>query len=360
MHVDPLVPFQQHVIGPGAVPPPSNESMADAEMVVGLAPEIERLDVFVSPSGDLVKTIGDLLTAALDPANTGGERVDIISISYETCEPTIDPSDPDFVHAEALLQQAAEEGVWILKGEGDSGSSGCAPKGDCTKDPHTHFLAVDWPSTSPWVISTGGTMLPENAPVVGTPGVVWGEPAPVCGGTGGGVSILFPRPDWQRDYPGPVVDPTGKRMVPDVASLAGSPGFELYTPGNPPEPEFKWRPIEGDSMTGPLWAGAMAVVKSALVGQGITVPVMLNPELYRLASDPDDVRDRVQRHPERDERPLQPRLLQRRPRIRPDDRTRRGHVQRARRRARVRDAARGPDPHGVTARGTNEADSPTG
>ncbi|MEX1008407.1 MAG: hypothetical protein WD271_11245 [Acidimicrobiia bacterium] len=176
--------------------------------------------------------------------------------------------------------------MWIFKGSGDSGSSGCAPKGQCDVDPDTHFLAVDWPASSPWVTATGGTMVPKNESALTTPGVAWGDPAPGCSGTGGGVSTLYDRPDWQQNIPNGLADPTGNRMVPDVASLAGKPGYELYAPGNPPQPEFSWQPIEGDSMTGPLWAGAMSVVKSALVGRGVMPPVLLNPALYTIASDP--------------------------------------------------------------------------
>jgi len=83
MHTGP-VPFFPHQVAPGALPPPSNESMSDAEMIAGLAPGIERLDEFFSPcpTSQLPEGMATLLQAALDPNNTGGQHADIVSISF--------------------------------------------------------------------------------------------------------------------------------------------------------------------------------------------------------------------------------------------------------------------------------------
>jgi len=67
-----------------------------------------------------------LLQAALIPNNTAGQRADIVSISFNSCE-----SEFGLDETEAVLAQAGASGVWAFTGAGDSGSSACATHGDC-------------------------------------------------------------------------------------------------------------------------------------------------------------------------------------------------------------------------------------
>src|SRR4029077_21285393 len=93
---------------------------------------------------------------------------------------------------ETMLQEAAEAGTWILKGAGDSGSSGCAPHGtepdsdECRAKP-LEPLAVGQPASSPWVIAIGGVEVPDHVDPVApaTDDEVWNEK---CAGGGGGLS----------------------------------------------------------------------------------------------------------------------------------------------------------------------------
>jgi kumamolisin len=272
------VPFHATQVDTGPLPPPSGESMSDAEMIVGLAPGIERLDEFYSSSG--VTPLLTFLQQALDPANTGGRLTDIISISFNTCEKEYVDKYGSTKPTDDLLQWAAEHGVWVVKGAGDSGSSACAAKEDCTNQDTE--LAVDYPASSPWVTSLGGIMVDSStADRVTDLGITWKDQAPRCGGTGGGVSTLFDAPDWQKTVPGNLANP--KRIVPDVASLAGNPGYQLLKPEGGGA-TWVWAPTIGDSMTGPLHAAGFAAVRSALVSQGIAPPAPLNPELYRIAN----------------------------------------------------------------------------
>ncbi len=274
----PRLDFELHVIGTPATPlEPSGESMSDAELVAGIAHGIERLDVFASPHGRVdATTMNPLLEAALDPANTGGELVDIISISYNACESRWGDLDS----TEAILADAAARGVWIIKGAGDSGSSACATKGDCASG--STELAVDYPASSAYVLGTGGVKVPpHDDPITPDGDVVWRTDD--CSGTGGGASERWPIPSWQAAAPGGLSSPT--RMVPDVASLAGDPGYEMLTPASS-GPGWEWRAVDGDSMTGPFHAAGLAIVRGALLDAGVAVPTRLGPELYRLAGDP--------------------------------------------------------------------------
>jgi kumamolisin len=96
---------------------------------------------------------------------------------------------------------------------------------------------------------------------------------------GGGQSIHFSRPPWQK---GNGV-PTGhKRLVPDV-SLTADPdeGAFLIVNGKPfPRPGVG---IGGTSWSAPVWAGFCALINEArLKAQKPALP-FLNPLIYRLA-----------------------------------------------------------------------------
>jgi kumamolisin len=88
------------------------------------------------------------------------------------------------------LQSAAMLGVTVCAASGDDGA------GDQVNDGRAH---VNFPASSPFVLSVGGTMLTGTPPAE----VVWSA-APGDqsqsgdgGSTGGGVSTVFPRPGWQ-------------------------------------------------------------------------------------------------------------------------------------------------------------------
>lgn len=282
------VPFFAHVVpaqDPAPTPPPpGGESMSDAEMIVGLAPGLDRVDEFYSADGTALEPT---LRAALDPANNGGRRPDLVSISFNQCESGFTKDQLEQI--DQLLHEAADAGVWVLKGAGDSGSSACAPHGFnqegtvCAAQP-PQPLAVDFPASSPWVIALGGIKVPTGVDPVAPAGSdeAWTQD---CGGTGGGLSQYFRAPPWQATVP-PDVPGDAMRMVPDIAALAGNPGYWLFVPTGPPDQQtWNWQPVNGDSMTGPFHAAAFAAVRSALLAQHVEPPKFLTPVLYELASD---------------------------------------------------------------------------
>jgi kumamolisin len=277
-------PFHSQVVPaqnpPPPPPAPSNESMGDAEMIVGLAPEIDGLYEFYGNS-----SLPPILAAALDPANYGGRYPDLVSISFNSCEDGF--SEQDRAEMESALATATAHGVWIVKGAADSGSSACAPNGTephsdvcqaASSPPKDLVLAVDYPASSKYVIATGGIMIPTGDNPVTTVGQSWSVQ---CGGTGGGVSANYAAPPWQANALGR--SPNPMRTVPDIASIAGAPGYELFGYSGTPA-TWAWQPIEGDSMTGPLHAAAFAAVRSALLARGITPPN--HSELMRILYDP--------------------------------------------------------------------------
>ena len=124
--------------------------------------------------------------------------------------------------------------------------------------------------------------------------VWWNAPGdrsqPSGGSTGGGVSVKFARPEWQ-DVKVASLNAGGidGRVVPDVAALAGPPGYSLVFDGQPTM-------NGGTSAAAPLWAALIARIGAAPHGQkpGISRPAPVRARQRRACSR----RNRVRRHHE--------------------------------------------------------------
>ncbi len=201
---------------------------------------------------------------------------------------------------EALWQQAAGEGIGTYFSSGDSGD----------EIDNLGYRTTDYPASSAWVTSVGGTSMgvgPTGDYVFETgwgtslsnlSGQAW-DPAPpgsyVYGG-GGGTSRIFGEPWYQVG-----VVPTSLsgywggagRVVPDVAAL-GDPntGFTVGITQTFPDNSVKYAEyrIGGTSLSSPLIAGIMAVAQQK-AGEQLG---FINPTLYSAYwSDPSIVRDIV-------------------------------------------------------------------
>jgi kumamolisin len=168
------------------------------------------------------------------------------------------------------FQQAAQLGMTVCCASGDNGAS---------DEPSTSIDHVDFPSSSPWVLGVGGTRL-EADPAAGSISseVVWNDLADGDGATGGGVSRLFPVPDWQAGADVPSnADGSGKtgRGVPDVASVA-----DPETPFAVLGPAGRLAYVGGTSAAAPLWSALVARLNEA-TGAPLGY---FNPELYSRVS----------------------------------------------------------------------------
>ncbi len=207
----------------------------------------------------------------------------IMSVSYGLCEAYLGASANSFFNS--LWQQAAVEGITVLVSSGDSGAAGCdassASKGNQGR-------AVNGLCSTPYSTCVGGTQFNDAAnpslywsTTTGSNGVsalgyipenAWNESGSQgLWSTGGGVSIVYPKPSWQA---GPGVPPDGKRDVPDVALTAA--GHDSYLVG-------VWGAlygISGTSAASPSFAGIMALVEQKAAARLGNV----NPGLYSLAT----------------------------------------------------------------------------
>jgi kumamolisin len=129
---------------------------------------------------------------------------------------------------------------------------------------------VDFPASSPHVLSCGGTKLTGSGNVIQSE-VVWNELAAQEGATGGGVSTVFALPSWQANAGVPkATTPTGGRGVPDVCGDADPvTGYTVRVDG-------KTMVIGGTSAVAPLWAGLITLANA----QNKTTAGFINPALY--------------------------------------------------------------------------------
>jgi kumamolisin len=201
-------------------------------------------------------------------------KPEVISISYGNPE---DDEGQSAWTAQTIqlvneaFEQAAAQGMTICCASGDSGS------GD---EPGATTEHVDFPASSPWVLGCGGIRLEAEVATSTIQGErVWNDLAGGNGATGGGVSRLFPVPDWQAtaNVP-PNADGSGKtgRGVPDVAGLA-DPETPLWVlmPGGQPGG------IGGTSAAAPLWSALIALLNQ----QSPARLGFFNPQLYEHLKD---------------------------------------------------------------------------
>lgn len=221
------------------------ETMMDVQIIAALCPKAD-IAVYFATWGE-----GGWVNL-LDEVTSGNGPVPVaLSISYGLAEEAADWSNGAMNSINQRLQIAAMQGITVCVSSGDDGS-GCDQSG---KRCH-----VEFPSSSPYVLSVGGTMLTTRADGSVDEVVWWEAPGerPGGGATGGGVSTLNARPAWQT-VKVKSLNPNSidGRVVPDVSALAGPPLYDLLLDGQS-------QPDGGTSAATPLWAALIARIDAAL------------------------------------------------------------------------------------------------
>jgi subtilase family serine protease len=191
---------------------------------------------------------------------------DVISQSFGATEETF-PSNDALLDLRSAYKKAAAHKVTVLAGSGDTGATNYELNG---VDLYPTRV-IGWPASDPLVTAVGGTVLTlDDSGNRLTPDAVWND----FGATGGGVSAVFRRPDFQ-DH---VRDVVGKqRGIPDI-SLNGaclSPVWVYWS--FPPLPPG-YGLICGTSESTPEMAGIVAMADQA-AGRRLG---LLGPRLYEL------------------------------------------------------------------------------
>jgi kumamolisin len=252
------------------------EAELDIDMVHAVAPAAHIL-VYESPNSE---------DGALAMWNrvVSDDRASVISTSWGAPESVIPADAADgFDAMNGIFEEAAAQGQSLLAASGDRGAYDAAGDKDAT-DAQQRALSVDFPASDPWVTGVGGTTL-EQSPSGGYGGeIAWSDRTRTPQvGSGGGLSTVFPRPDYQV---GPGVTASGStagmRQVPDVAANADArTGYAIYSLGSAENSTPQWRVFGGTSASAPLWAGI-----TALANQDRGHPLgFLNPGLYSLGAE---------------------------------------------------------------------------
>ena len=151
-----------------------------------------------------------------------------------------------------LLADAKDLGITVCCASGDMGSD------DGVGDNLPH---VDFPASSPNVLSCGGTTLtPDTENPRGVDESVWnaGDEEGKLYASGGGQSAVFAKPYWQRQSGDSGLKDLERRGVPDVAGFADPRnGLTITVSGETVL-------VGGTSAVAPVWAGLIARINENL------------------------------------------------------------------------------------------------
>jgi subtilase family serine protease len=232
----------------------SPEEVTDTEMVHAIAPGA-TIDVVLVPQTTRAGVVA-ALTKVIDEGVA--LHAAVVSISASRGEHVL--TSAAVAGLNAALEQARARHVTVVASSGDTGA--IADDGPPRQ--------VSLPASDPLVLAVGGTAL-SAAPGGAYQGeMAWNDGSDA---SGGGYSILFPRPSYQDGIARAGIT----RGVPDVAANADSDTAmaETYSDGES-------RPAAGTSAATPLWAGLIALADQE-AGRHLG---FVNPAIYQIASGP--------------------------------------------------------------------------
>lgn len=243
---------------------PDGEVMLDIEVAGAIAPG-SRIAVYFAPNTDA--GFLDAITAAIHDTV---RKPTVISISWGAAESAW--TQQAMKAFDQAFQAAAAMGLTVCAASGDNGSS------DGVGDGANH---VDFPASSPYALACGGTSVQASNGSIESE-TVWNG-GPGGGATGGGISSVFPLPEWQAGLQ--VTDarnassPLSMRGVPDVSGDADpATGYVVRVDGND-------MVFGGTSAVAPLWAGLIARINA----NNGSPAGYINPRLYKNAGKLADI-----------------------------------------------------------------------
>jgi subtilase family serine protease len=281
----------------------TGEATLDIEWAYSIAPEAHLILLAVPPAEtegvqgfpNLFKAISGEITAL--PAGTE------FSMSFAVTEQTFGgAAQSQVAKFDAVFQQGLAKDDNFFAAAGDNGTYNTAKqKADGT---NYNYPTQQWPASSPYVVAVGGTQLQDGwtwnpasneaftstgafnpaywqSTNGGDSQAVWNESwGPI--GTGGGASVIYPRPSWQTK-----VDPSlgNARLVPDTSwNAAVNGGADVYITAYP---EYNcgnstgcWTVYGGTSAATPQTAALVALANAARAAAGKAPIGFLDPILY--------------------------------------------------------------------------------
>ncbi len=223
----------------------------------------------------LTQNLSDALTAM-----TSENRCGALSFSYYLC---LAPTSFLSSTLGDLFSKAQADGQSVFVASGDHGADNC----------NLGFPNVSELAANPLVTAVGGTQVDsasydQNGFSSGyssesSLNIQNGDPklAGQNSVSGGGISAIFKKPPWQVGVTGTSND--SFRDLPDVSSLAGSPGLIVYTDSHDAKGNASPKEVVGlyggTSLAAPTWAGFSRLLQTANGGKRLG---SLNPVIWAL------------------------------------------------------------------------------
>jgi subtilase family serine protease len=275
------------------------EQTLDVESVHGVAPGAHILYVGgANCGGGLDVAMSKILDNKL---------ATIVSNSYGNAGEAI---PADVIQGEVNLQlQAAGEGIGLYFSSGDSGD----------ETARLGYPSPDFPASSPWVTSVGGTSMGidktgklafeagwgdavDQIVKDASGNLVYTQPLPgtrFVGGAGGGASAVFAQPDYQKNAV-PAALANGHRVSPDVAALADPyTGFQIGIRPIINDDTLETGGFVNETYGGTSLASPIVAAQIAIVQQSTHTSIgFANPTLYSVnRALPNSFRDVVPQNP---------------------------------------------------------------
>jgi subtilase family serine protease len=264
-----------NVITPFGVPPTSGdyvETALDVQTVHSLAPDA-TIDLVLTGDTSNDQTIESFFYDLLKPVKYAIDHNlgDAISISYGAGESCFDAAY--FKAEHAIFQQAQAKHISVFVSAGDSGAANIACTSPTTTTGIFEGKGTSIPTSDPLVTSIGGTSLFADVKTGKYKSeTTWNEDQYGDGATGGGISTVFPRPDYQNG----IALVGNKRGVPDV-SWVGDPVTGVPIVYSDSIATYIV-PVGGTSVGAPAWAGLTALFDQS-AGKRLG---FLNDGIYRI------------------------------------------------------------------------------
>ena len=266
------------------------------------------------------------------------DRDQVVSTSWGLCEQAIQAGQPGLQQAENLLfEQAAAQGQTVFDAAGDNGSDDCNTNETSTPVAGQNPVSVDDPTSQPYVVAVGGTTIDDaTQPPLEH---VWNDGA-LFGAGGGGISMSWTMPAWQREARVPGIALPGSADYTNADSVEQSFGYkpnfcQSYVPDttsttpcrlvpdvSADADEFTgadivyqaafggWGPTGGTSSSAPIWAAMLALVNASATCTANATTTrrrrVRQPVAVRGGLEPERRRGLVQRRHRRQQRHLRP------------------------------------------------------
>ena len=236
----------------GTPEPPAGETAMDLEIIHEVAPKAKLIIYLAAPQVALAdRAFDQLVTDHLGS---------IISDSLGQCEAGVGSGHRNLYAT--IEDRAVVQGMGHFVASGDFGAYDCG---------EGNAPSVDFPSALPNITAVGGTTAFQSIDGKYFKEMAWSAPIDERG-TGGGASLYYPIPDYQKSVAQPAGN--GRRQVPDVASDADpASGFSFIFEGHAGQ-------AGGTSAAAPLWAGTMALINQDLKKKGLREAGFASPALY--------------------------------------------------------------------------------